>query len=110
MFGAEKHGITHIERIRDELWNLIDKVKITFNKTIAPITVGTSITGLFHVIPSFFKVVRCQKCQKFGHGTRQCKAKAARGHIIPMIAIDGTMSNAQTATQSIMAQPTADAR
>ena len=78
MFGAEKHGITHIERIRDELWNITDKVKITFNKTIAPITVGTSITGLFHVIPSFFKVVRCQKCQKFGHGTRQCKAKTPR--------------------------------
>ena len=78
MFGAEKHRITHIERIRDELWNITDKVKTTFNKTIAPITVGTSITGLFHVIPSFFKVVRCQKCQKFGHGTRQCKAKTPR--------------------------------
>ena len=60
MFGAVKHGITHIERIRDELWNLTDKVKITFNKTIAPITVGTSITGPFNVIPSFFKVERCK--------------------------------------------------
>ena len=115
MFGAEKHGITHIEPIRDELWNLTDKVRITFNKTIAPITVGTSITGLFQVIPSFFKVVRCQKCQKFGHGTRQSKVKTPRcarcaGHIIPMIPTDGIMSNAQTATQSIMAQPTTDAR
>ena len=60
MFGAEKHRITHIERIRCELWNLTDKVKITFNKTIAPITVGTSITGTFNVILSFFKVVRCK--------------------------------------------------
>ena len=76
MFGAEKHGITHIERIiRDEFWNLTDKVKITFNKAIAPITVGTNITGPFHVIPNFFKVVRFQK---FGHGARQCKAKTPR--------------------------------
>ena len=73
MFVPEKHGISHIERIRDELWNLTDKVKITFNKAIAPITIGTSVTGLFHVIPNFFKVVKCQKCQKFEHGARQFK-------------------------------------
>ena len=73
MFVPEKHGISHIERMRDELWNITDKVKITFNKAIAPITVGTSVTGLFHVIPNFFKVVKCQKCQKFEHGARQFK-------------------------------------
>ena len=54
MFVPEKRGLSHIERIRDELWNITDKVKITFNKAIAPITVGTSVTGPFHVIPNFF--------------------------------------------------------
>ena len=27
LFVPEKHGISHIERIRDELWNITDKVK-----------------------------------------------------------------------------------
>ena len=87
----KKHGISHIERIRDELWNITDKVKSYRPND----SIGTSVTGLFHVIPNFFKVVKCQKCQKnrtrSEAAQRPPDARAAQRRITQMFVTDGTI-------------------
>ena len=71
-------------------------------------TVGTSVTGLFHVIPNFFKVVKCQKCQKIEHGARQLKDPQMRAlRITQMIVTDGTILSARIAGAAYRGCPVA---
>ena len=41
MLGADQHGISQIERMRNRQNQITTTVKITFRTTIAPISVGT---------------------------------------------------------------------
>ena len=78
MLGADQHGISPVERMRNRQNQITNTVRITFSTKIAPIKVGTEETGYYNVEPIFFSVIRCKQCQKYDHSIRKCKCKMPR--------------------------------
>ena len=83
------------------VWNLTDKVKITFNKAIAPITIGTSVTESSNM-PEMPKIrTRSEAVQ------RPPDARAAQGRITQMIVTDGTILSARISSAAYRGCPVA---
>lgn len=66
--------VKSLQRLKNQKGELTQAVKITFLKKTLPDTVKI-VKTFFAVEPYVAPVRRCTKCQRLGHGSKQCKAR-----------------------------------
>ena len=77
-FSTKENKINNIERVTTKLGRITNSIKITFASAIAPLKIGSEILGFFNVEPLYHQLIRCNKCQRFGHTTKKCRAEKPR--------------------------------
>ena len=77
-FTTKVNKINKIERVTTKLGKITNSIKITFASAIAPLKIGSEILGFFNVEPLYHQLIRCNKCQRFGHTTKKCRAEKPR--------------------------------
>ena len=80
IFNFKKNQIIGASRINDKKGKPTTQVKLVFDKATPPTTL-TEQNGVGYVHnlePSLKHVIRCNKCQVFGHTSKKCRSKTLK--------------------------------
>ena len=96
IFDFKKNQIIGASRINDKKGKPTTQVKLVFDKATPTTTLveQNGVGYVYNLEPSLKHVIRCNKCQVFGHTSKKCRSKTLK---CPHCAGPHTQRSAETA-------------